>query len=205
MIRLIVLFVLITLAPVVGKKYLGDTSLSDLKTDEIIVLGQATLKKVIAKSLSITGPFKAVDLSAEQLTITGPATILQGTFKSIHIIGPAQLANIKTDQMVVTGFVDATNVNVFESLEIIGMLNATTSKFNHITLTCDISVMKDSTAKSIVVKRPNSRPDHAPQQLKLYGNTRIDQVTFESGLGEVHIHGNDVHVSNVSGGKTIRH
>jgi hypothetical protein len=82
------------------------------------------------------------------------------------------------------------------------MLKASNSRFNAVTLTTSESVIRDSSAKSIVVKRPDSDAFH--QKLMLYGDTHIEEIVFESGRGEVHVQGSTVKVGKVTGAKIIQ-
>lgn len=173
--------------PTFGKSYLGDTTLSSKKFDQLTIVGVANLDAVIAKDISITGPLKASNITTDTFSVTGPVS----------------LTDVTSDTVTITGYSEFTNVSVSKSLTITGMLNAKRSVFNAITLTMSESVLADSSAKSIVVKHPNS--DEARQKLMLYGNSHIDTVEFESGQGEVHLYGANAKVANVKGAEVIQH
>jgi hypothetical protein len=151
----------------------------------------------------VTGPLNASNLISHDFSVTGPISVSKGTLKKISVTGPVSLTDVSSDDITITGYSDFTNVTVAKECMIIGMLNATQSKFNNVSLTMSESVIRDSAAKSIVVKHPDS--DEAHQKLMLYGNTRIDAVTFESGQGEIYVYGSNVKLSNASGAKVIRH
>jgi hypothetical protein len=200
---LVFLSVLIVSVPVVGKMYIGDTHLTSKKMDDLTILGVANLDNITAATISVTGPLNASNLIWDSFSVTGPISLINGTFKKTSITGPVSLAEVTSDTITITGFADFKNVTVTKELTVIGMLKASNSRLNSILLTMSESVIRDSSAKSIVVKRPNSDEPH--QKLMLYGNTRIDEVIFESGQGEVHIHGENAKVENVKGAKVIEH
>jgi hypothetical protein len=200
---LVFLGILAMSAPILGKSYLGDTTLSSKKFDQLTILGVAKLDTVIAKEISITGPLRASNITADTLSVIGPATLAKGTVPKILITGAVSLTDVTSDTVTITGFSDFTNVTVNKNLEIIGMLKALNSRFNSVILTMSESVITDSSAKAIVVKRPDSDAPH--QTLSLYGNTHVDTVEFESGHGEIHVYGKNVTVGNVKGAEVIQH
>lgn len=200
---LILLSVLITSVPIIGKMYMGDTTLTSKKMDDLTILGVANLDNITAATISVTGPLNASNLISDDFSVTGPISVSKGTLKKISVTGPVSLTDVSSDDITITGYSDFTNVTVAKECMIIGMLNATQSKFNKVSLTMSESVIRDSAAKSIVVNRPDS--DEAHQKLLLYGNTRIYEVVFESGQGEVHLYGENAKVENVKGAKIIQH
>lgn len=200
---LILLSVLIASVPIVGKMYMGDTHLTSKKMDDLTILGDANLDNITATTILVTGPLKASNITADIFTVTGPISLTNGTFKKASITGPVSLADVTSDNITITGFADFTNVTVTKDLVITGMLKALNSRLNSVILTMSESVITNSSAKSIVVKHPNS--DELHQKLMLYGNTHIDTVVFESGQGEVHLHGENAKVENVKGAEVIQH
>ncbi|QOL19716.1 hypothetical protein [Candidatus Bodocaedibacter vickermanii] len=187
-----------------GKSYFGDTTLSSKKFDQLTVLGVANLDAVTAKENSITGPLTASNITADTFSVTGPMSLKTAKLKKVVITGPVSLTDVTSDTVTITGYSDFTNVTVAKNLTLIGRLNALNSSFNAVTLTMSESMITDSFAKSIVVKRPNSDDQH--QKLMFYGNTRIDNVMFESEQGEVHVvYGNKVKIGDVKGAKIIHH
>lgn len=200
---LVFLGVLMMLVPTFGKNYLGDTTISSKKFDQLTILGEVNLDAVDAKEISITGPLKASNITADTFSVTGPASLKTAKLKKLVITGPVSLTDVTTDTVTITGYSDFTNVTVTKNLTLIGMLNTSNSLFDAVTLTMDESVLTDSSVKSIVVNRPNSNDPH--QKLRLYGNTRIDNVMFESGQGEVHVYGKNCKVGNVKGAEVIQH
>lgn len=191
------------LVPTFGKNYLGDTTISSKKFDQLTILGEVNLDAVDAKEISITGPLKVSTITADTLSVTGPVSLKKSQLKDVVITGPVSLTDVTSDVVIITGYSDFTNVTVAKNLTLIGNLNASSSVFNTVTLTMSESVITDSLAKSIIVKRPNS--DDAHQKLRLYGNTRIDAIEFESGQGEVHVYGKNCKVGNVKGAEVIQH
>ncbi|MDP3935776.1 MAG: hypothetical protein Q8Q56_02150 [Alphaproteobacteria bacterium] len=191
------------MVPTFAESYLGDTNLSSKKFDQLIIIGGAKLDLVIAKSISITGPLGASNITADAMNITGPASLKTAKLKEVVITGPVSLTDVTSDTVTITGYADFTNVTVAKDLQITGMLKANHSIFNTITLNMSESKIRDSSAKSIAVKRPNSDEPH--QKLRLYGNTYIDTIVFESGYGEVHLYGRNIKVGNVKGAEVIQH
>jgi hypothetical protein len=194
---------LAVLVPTFGKSYFGDTTLASKKFDQLTILGVANLDGVTATEISITGPMTAATITANAIEVIGPVKLIKSHLKKVLITGPVSLNKVKSDTVTITGYSDFTDVSISKSLTITGMLNASHSRFNTVTLTMSESVLKDSLAKSIVVKCPDSDESH--QKLMFYGNTRVDMVEFESGHGEVHVYGKNVKVGKVKGAEVIQH
>lgn len=186
-----------------GKSYLGDTTLSSKKFDQLTVLGVANLNAIIAKEISITGPLKASNITSDDMSVTGPMSLKTAKLKKLVMTGPVSLTDVTSNTVTITGYSDFKNVTVAKDLVITGMLKASNSRFNSVTLTMSESVITDSSATSIVVKRPDSDAQH--QTLSLYGNMHIDTVVFESEHGEVHVYGKNVKVGNMKGAEVIQH
>ena len=189
--------------PAVGKAYFGDTRLSSQKTDDITVVGVASLENIVARMISVTGPLTANKITASQLSVSGPVKIDGGHFKKVSITGPVVLNHVTSDEFKITGPVDADNLIVLESLDLIGSLNIQNSKLINVTLTMDESSFRDSKVTEIFIKRPSK--NGAVQTLKLYGSTQISSVKFESDIGEIHLYGEGVILGNVTGAKVIQH
>lgn len=195
--------ILTILPPAFGKSYLGDTTLSSKKFDQLTVLGVANLDSIIAKKISITGPLKASNITSDDMNVTGPMSLKTAKLKKLVVTGPVSLTDVTSDTIMITGYSDFTNVTVAKDLIITGIIKASNSRFNSITLTMSESMITDSAASSIVVKCPDS--DAPYQTLSLYGNIHIDTVKFESGHGKVHVYGKNVKVENVKGAEVIQH
>lgn len=189
--------------PVFGKAYLGGARLSSQKTDEITVMGVASLDNIVARSVSITGPLTANKITASQLSVTGPVKIGGGLFKKVSISGPVILDHVTADELKVIGPVDADSLIVLESLDLTGPLSIQNSKLINVTLTMDEGSVRNSKVTEIFVKRPSKKGE--VQTLKLYGNTQISTVNFESGIGEIHVYGVGVTLGKISGAKVIKH
>lgn len=200
---LVFLGILTILSPAFGKSYLGDTTLSSKKFDQLKILGVANLDSIIAQEISITGPLKASNITADDMSVTGPMSLKTAKLKKLVITGPVSLTDVTSDTVTITGYSDFTNVTVAKNLVITGMLKATHSQFSSVTLTMSESILTESSVKSIHVKRPDSDKQH--QTLMLYGNTQIDAIEFESGHGKVHVYGKNVKVKNVKGAEVIQH
>jgi hypothetical protein len=198
---LVFLIIFITSVPVVGKMYIGDITLSSKKMDDLMIVGEANLDTITANSISVLGNLGASNAIADNLSVTGPARVSNSSFKKTSITGPVFLIDGLSDTISITGFADLKNVTIAKHLKIIGMLKAVKSKFNRVTLSMTDSSFIDPTATSITIKAPSNGE---LQHLMLYGNTHIDSIKFESGQGESHMHGNDIQVLNVSGGKIVR-
>lgn len=200
---LVFLGILTILSPTFAEKFCGNTTLSSKKFDQLSVLGVANLDSIIAQEISITVPFKASNITSDDMSITGPMSLKTAKLKKLVITGPVSLTDVTSDTVTIRGYSDFTNVTVAKDLVITGMLKATHSQFNSVTLTMSKSILTESSVKSIHVKRADSDKQH--QTLSLYGNTHIDAIEFESGQGKIHAYGENVTVGNVKGAEVIQH
>lgn len=184
------------------KLYLGDTTLSFKKMADLTIVGDANLDNITAKTLSITGQLNASNITADSFSVTGSTSLTKGTLHKISITGSASLSDVTSDTVTIIGDSDFKNVTIAKECTIVGILNSENSKFNKVTLSMTDSTLTDTSAASIKIKAPSQGHQ---QQLKVYGNTRIDKISFKSGQGEVHVHGDKAHVSQVIGGNILRH
>lgn len=200
--RLLLIFLGI-FVPIFGKSYIGDTHLSNQKTDKITIFGCANLDNIVAKHIFITGPLSASNITADYFTVAGPVIVKKGLIQKSIITGNVVFSDVKGDNVNIIGSLSTDRLIVVESFEIIGTLNAKNSQFIKMILEMNESSMKDSKANELIVRQTN--PKGKPQKLKLYGDTHINTIIFESGQGEVHVYGSNVKLSKVTGAKVIQH
>jgi hypothetical protein len=191
------------LSGVYGKVFLGNTRLSSEKTDEITIMGEAHLDNIVARVVTITGSFTAHKITTNELYVTGSVKIDTGLVKKTEITGSVVLNHFTVDEIKVTGSVSADNLIVLDSLDLTGSLNIQNSRLIKVTVSLDEASVKDSKVTEIFIRRPSSNSE--VQRLKLYGNTQINRVEFESGHGEIHVYGKGVKLGKVTGAKVIEH
>jgi hypothetical protein len=102
--------------------------------------------------------------------------------------------------MTQTGPLDANELSVNNAL-IIGPAHIKESLIKQLTITANSIIFEDSQIDKIIVK---SDDKNTKQTVTLLGNTIINQnITFESGIGEVIVKSDKVQLQGIIGGKRV--
>ena len=148
-----------------GIKHLKDENLNALTVNGFLSFHSIT----ISKNLSINGSAKGKKLKCKNFEINGS---LNGE-------------DISAEKLEINGSLKGSNINITGETKISGNINASESKFNDIEILTKNSVLSNSSAKNILVKKEKNGEK---QILKLKDGSIISgDIVFESESGEIHI------------------
>ncbi len=189
---------------------LGNTTLFDVKTEEVSVTGPLTFKNLtVAHTGTLTGPVEGTSGQFETLVVTGPlkfetltvqkdtvitgdASGKDGNFLNLTVVGPFNLTQTTCQNLIVTGSVETTKLIVRDKTVSVGNFNAAESQFGDMTLTAEKVLLKETKAQNILLKKNKENgvlswlDEGHPQELRLMKNSIIEgDVTFESEKGKI--------------------
>lgn len=154
--------------------------------EELHVSGWLEGKNLNAKKIEIDGSFEGENIKSENL-------IISGSFSGVGV-------KVK-DILKVDGSLSGSNIVVQGATKVAGVMSVSGSEFVSIELETEKSDLTASKAKTILVKEDKTKV----QKLELRKKTIIsDDVTFESGKGEVYLYDGSEILGKVRGAVVIK-
>ncbi len=201
MYRVLIVTVL-SLGGLLAKQYLGDQSFQHTSLDKVSIVGALTLNSVVAKDLSILGPFQFDEITADKVTVTGPIkSSKKGKFSVLDVTGPVEMDGASVEVLRVIGPSILTHVVVTGEASLIGPLTAKYFNAKRLEITATDATFEDSKIEKIVVKKSKKQRNEV---ITLSGNSRVTSISFESAAGVVKVLDAGVELGSVSGGVVER-
>ena len=175
-----------TIKPSNHQNKFGSTVFNNKSFNSLNIYGSLTFKNInIKEKLNVFGSLTGHNLKCFDLKVKGRTNI-----KDTKVYGTLNISGtIYCEKILVVG---KTTVS--------GAINSSNSTFNDI----EISGMKikfnNSTIKNIFINKNSNNKDEV-QKIYLKNTTVENDISFESGIGEIFIEGKSKIIGNIKGGK----
>lgn len=180
-------------------QFFGPATLENKTIDNIEVLGPLQAQNIKAKKLQVMGPMEGRIILARKLTAHGPTKISDSRIDQIEVYGPTTLNDsIISGKTHIKGPLSTDENSSFNApVVVFGSIDAKDTTFAALT-TCygDKNTFENVSGQKLIVRKTDSKDS----QIVVLVNSKFDEITFESGKGQIESDSSS-NIGKITGGK----